>query len=63
MKRVSVFALLGPQVIGFTGVALFGRLADLVRPYLIARRVKVTVGISDCGLYGRADVRLWEQWR
>jgi glycosyltransferase 2 family protein len=44
VKRVSAFALLGPQVIGFTGVALFGRLADLVRPYLIARRVNLTVG-------------------
>ncbi len=44
VKRVSPFALIGSQVIGFTGVALFGRLADLVRPYLIARRVKLTVG-------------------
>jgi glycosyltransferase 2 family protein len=44
VKRVSPFALIGSQVIGFTGVALFGRLADLVRPYLVARRVKLTVG-------------------
>jgi glycosyltransferase 2 family protein len=44
IKRVSPFKLIGSQVIGFTGVALFGRLADLVRPYLIARRVKLTVG-------------------
>ncbi len=44
VKKVSPFKLLGSQVIGFTGVALFGRLADLVRPYLIARRVKLTVG-------------------
>jgi uncharacterized protein (TIRG00374 family) len=44
VKRVSPFRLLGSQVIGFTGVALFGRLADLVRPYLVARRVKLTVG-------------------
>jgi len=44
VKRVSPLKLLGSQVIGFTGVALFGRLADLVRPYLVARRVKLTVG-------------------
>ena len=44
VKRVSPFALIGSQVIGFTGVALFGRLADLARPYLVARRVKLTVG-------------------
>jgi glycosyltransferase 2 family protein len=44
VKRVSPFSLIGSQVIGFTGVALFGRLADLVRPYLVARRVKLTVG-------------------
>jgi uncharacterized membrane protein YbhN (UPF0104 family) len=44
VKRVSPFSILGSQVIGFTGVALFGRLADLVRPYLVARRVKLTVG-------------------
>ena len=31
--------LLGSQFIGFTAVALFGRLADLTRPYLVARRI------------------------
>jgi uncharacterized membrane protein YbhN (UPF0104 family) len=44
VKRISPFALVGSQVIGFTGVALFGRLADLVRPYLVARRVNLSVG-------------------
>lgn len=44
VKLVSPLKLLGSQVIGFTGVALFGRLADLVRPYLVARRVNLTVG-------------------
>jgi uncharacterized membrane protein YbhN (UPF0104 family) len=44
VKRVSPLRILGAQVIGFTGVALFGRLADLVRPYLVARRVNLTVG-------------------
>ena len=38
-RRVSAFSLIGPQFIGFTGVALFGRLADLIRPALIAKRV------------------------
>jgi glycosyltransferase 2 family protein len=37
-KKVTSFALLGSQVIGFTAVALFGRLAELVRLYLVARR-------------------------
>jgi len=35
------FSVLAAQVIGFTGVALLGRPADLVRPYLIARRTKL----------------------
>ncbi len=37
------FDVLGAQVIGFTGVALLGRAADLTRPYLVARRVKLTL--------------------
>lgn len=37
-KKVSPFSLLGTQVIGFTGVALIGRFADPVRPYLVARK-------------------------
>lgn len=35
------FGVLGAQIIGYTGVALLGRPADLVRPYLVARRVKL----------------------
>src|SRR3982751_3668987 len=38
-KKVSGTSLLGSQFVGFTAVALFGRLADLTRPYLVARRV------------------------
>ena len=34
---------IGPQVIGYTGVALLGRPADLMRPYLTARKLKTTV--------------------
>jgi hypothetical protein len=35
------FDVLAAQVIGYTGVALLGRPADLVRPYLVARRVRL----------------------
>ena len=37
-QKVPAIALLGSQVIGFTAVALIGRVADPVRPYLIARK-------------------------
>jgi uncharacterized membrane protein YbhN (UPF0104 family) len=42
-KKVSPFSLLGPQLIGFTAVALFGRLADVIRPALVAKRVGLPV--------------------
>jgi uncharacterized membrane protein YbhN (UPF0104 family) len=42
-KKVSPFVILGPQFIGFTAVSLFGRLADLVRPALIAKRVQLPI--------------------
>src|ERR1700678_1830861 len=42
-KKIAPFAVLGPQFIGFTAVALFGRLADLTRPYLVARRIQLPV--------------------
>lgn len=44
VKKVSPWTILGTQVIGFTAVALLGRAADLVRPYLVAKRVKLPVG-------------------
>jgi hypothetical protein len=37
-KKVPPLSLLGTQVIGFTAVALIGRIADPVRPYLVARK-------------------------
>jgi len=37
-KKVGPFSLLGTQVIGFTSVALVGRVADLTRPYLTAKK-------------------------
>jgi uncharacterized protein (TIRG00374 family) len=43
VRKVSPFSLLGTQVIGFTGVALLGRPADFVRPYLVSKRVRVTL--------------------
>jgi uncharacterized membrane protein YbhN (UPF0104 family) len=42
-KKVSPFTILGPQFIGFTAVSLFGRLADLIRPALIAKRVQLPI--------------------
>jgi uncharacterized membrane protein YbhN (UPF0104 family) len=42
-KKVSPWALVGPQFIGFTAVALFGRLADVIRPALVAKRVELPV--------------------
>jgi len=42
-KKVRAMTILGSQFIGFTAVALFGRLADLTRPYLIARRTGLTL--------------------
>ncbi|NYF79460.1 lysylphosphatidylglycerol synthase transmembrane domain-containing protein [Granulicella arctica] len=42
-KKVHAGRLLGSQFIGFTAVALFGRLADLTRPYLLAKRVELSL--------------------
>ncbi len=38
IKKVHSLSLLGTQVMGFTAVALIGRVADPVRPYLVARK-------------------------
>ncbi|HUA93647.1 MAG TPA: lysylphosphatidylglycerol synthase transmembrane domain-containing protein [Terracidiphilus sp.] len=37
-KKVGSLSLLGTQVIGFTAVALIGRVADPVRPFLVAKK-------------------------
>ena len=42
-KKVSPLTLVGPQFIGFTAVALFGRLADVIRPALVAKRIQLPV--------------------
>lgn len=40
-QKVPPFSLMGTQVIGFTAVALIGRVADPVRPYLVAKRTRM----------------------
>ncbi|HXB61321.1 MAG TPA: lysylphosphatidylglycerol synthase domain-containing protein, partial [Acidobacteriaceae bacterium] len=42
-KHIHTKDLLGPQFIGFAAVGLFGRLADLTRPYLVAKRTRLSV--------------------
>ena len=43
-KKVGPFSLLGTQVMGFTAVALIGRVADPVRPYLVAKKTGLPIG-------------------
>ncbi len=42
-KRIHAREVLGAQFVGFTAVAIFGRLADLARPYLVAQRTRLPV--------------------
>jgi glycosyltransferase 2 family protein len=49
-KKVGLFALLGTQVIGFTAVALIGRVADPVRPYLVSRKTGIPLS-TQLGIY------------
>lgn len=37
-KKVPLLSLMGTQVIGYTAVALIGRVADPVRPYLVSKK-------------------------
>jgi glycosyltransferase 2 family protein len=41
-KNVSILGLVAPTVIGFSGLALLGRPGELIRPYLIARRERLS---------------------
>jgi uncharacterized protein (TIRG00374 family) len=41
-KSASPLGMLPPTIIGFTGLALLGRAGELIRPYLIARRSKLS---------------------
>ncbi len=43
-QKVPTLSLVGSQVIGFTAVALIGRVADPVRPYLIAKKTGLALG-------------------
>lgn len=43
VRRTRTSELVAPQFVGFTAVVLIGRLADLVRPYLIARKLSLPV--------------------
>lgn len=43
LHKTSTLQMLPSQLIGFTIVGLFGRFADLARPYLIARHLKTSV--------------------
>jgi len=40
--EASSIGMIAPTVIGFTGLALLGRPGELIRPFLIARREKLT---------------------
>ena len=42
-RSVGWTKLIGPQFVGFTGVAIFGRIGELIRPILIARQTGLTV--------------------
>jgi len=41
-KDVSTVALISPTIVGFTGLVALGRPGELIRPYLIARRVNLS---------------------
>jgi uncharacterized protein (TIRG00374 family) len=41
-SNASTIALIPPTLVGFTGLAVLGRPGELIRPYLIARRVNLS---------------------
>ncbi len=41
-RPVHWWSLVGPQLVGFTGLAIFGRIGELIRPLLVARRTGLT---------------------
>ncbi len=45
-KRVPPLALLGTQFTGFAAVALFGRIADLSRPFLVAKKTNLPLPLQ-----------------
>ena len=46
LRKTTALQMLPSQLIGFTIVGLFGRFADLGRPYLIARRLQTSVAMQ-----------------
>lgn len=42
VRKTTASALVAPTFIGFTGVALLGRLGEMIRPYLIGRKVDLS---------------------
>jgi glycosyltransferase 2 family protein len=42
VKRISPLKLLAAQYIGFAGLALLGRPGEFIRPYIIAKRARLT---------------------
>ncbi len=43
LPRVPWYRLAGSQFVGFAGLALFGRIGELIRPILVARRTGLTI--------------------
>ncbi|HEX4030248.1 MAG TPA: lysylphosphatidylglycerol synthase transmembrane domain-containing protein [Terracidiphilus sp.] len=43
-RKIGPLTLVGTQVMGFTAVALIGRLADPVRPYLVSKKTGLPLG-------------------
>jgi uncharacterized protein (TIRG00374 family) len=41
-KNTSIVSMVSPTLVGFTGLAVLGRPGELIRPYLIARRVNLS---------------------
>ena len=50
-RRLPPLYLLGTRVIGFTAVALLGRVADLAPPYLVARRSEASPSPLQVAIY------------
>lgn len=46
IQKVPPLGLLDTQVMGFTAVALLGRVADLTRPYLVSRKTKIPLSLQ-----------------
>lgn len=51
LRKSTARELLPAQLMGFTAVALFGRVADLGRPYLVSRQLGTAVA-TQMGVYG-----------